>query len=338
MAHSEGHRPLDGDMGRVLGRIADYVCDIWRRPDSGIWEVRNGPFHFTHSKVMCWVALDRARRLAERGELPARHIARWKREAAAIEAYVESECWSDALGSYTRTAGDSRSDASLLMLPKVGYGRRDRISGTIDAIMRELREGDFVYRYHADDGVPGGEGCFLNCSFWLVSALARVGRVEEATALMERLLARANDVGLHSEEIEPGSGEFRKLSAGSGSPAFADAAIALTGREHRRAMTIFGSNARDGDGRWIHRDPGPDDDRPRGWGDGADAHGSRLLLGTIVTEDRREGEGHQHVFHFLLGLVFALMYLQLFVIIGRSSWWLGALLGRFKQCLRPPSW
>ncbi|HEY3042825.1 MAG TPA: glycoside hydrolase family 15 protein [Vicinamibacterales bacterium] len=206
--YSEGRRALDADMGRVLARIADYVCHIWRQPDSGIWEVRNGPFHFTHSKVMCWVALDRAVRLAERGELPARHMNRWKRESAAIEAYVESECWSDTRGSYTRTAGDARADASLLMLPLVGYGRPERINATIDAVTRELREGDFVYRYRADDGVPGGEGCFVNCSFWLVSALARVGRVDEATVLMERLVARANDVGLYSEEIDPKNGDF----------------------------------------------------------------------------------------------------------------------------------
>jgi GH15 family glucan-1,4-alpha-glucosidase len=209
------------------------VCDIWRQPDSGIWEVRNGPFHFTHSKVMCWVALDRAVRLAERGELPARHVARWKREAAAVAAYVETECWSDTIGSYTRTAGDTRVDASLLMLPMMGYGVRQsraagpvdeagrsgaggaatsnsaaRINGTIDAVMRDLREGDFVYRYHADDGVAGGEGCFLNCSFWLVSALARMRRVDEATGLMERLVARANDVGLYAEEIDPATGDF----------------------------------------------------------------------------------------------------------------------------------
>jgi GH15 family glucan-1,4-alpha-glucosidase len=206
--YSEGHRALDADIGSRLARIVNYVCDIWRQPDSGIWEVRNGPFQFTHSKVMCWVALDRAVRLAERGELPSRYLDRWKRESAAIEAYVESECWSDALGSYTRTAGDARTDASLLMLPLMGYGNDARIGGTIDAVMRELREGDFVYRYRADDGVPGGEGCFLNCSFWLVSALARVGRVDEATALMERLLARSNDVGLYAEEVDPPSGDF----------------------------------------------------------------------------------------------------------------------------------
>ena len=96
------------------------------------------------------------------------------------------------------------------MLPIVGYGdpRGGRIAGTIDAVTRSLRHGDFVYRYRADDGVPGGEGCFLNCSFWLVSALARAGRVDEATSLMDRLVARANDVGLYAEEVDPNSGAF----------------------------------------------------------------------------------------------------------------------------------
>jgi len=211
--YSAGHRPIDGDIGGVLGRIADRVCDIWREPDAGIWEVRNGPFHFTHSKVMCWVALDRAVQLAERGELPTRTLARWRREADAIREYVEGRCWSDRLHSYTRIAGEDDVDASLLMMPIVGYTKRssggsDRLSHTIDAIVHELSAGDFVYRYRANDGVPGGEGCFLNCSFWLVSALASVGRIDEASSLMERLLARANDVGLYSEEIDPATGRF----------------------------------------------------------------------------------------------------------------------------------
>jgi GH15 family glucan-1,4-alpha-glucosidase len=214
--YSEGHHRLDSDTGAVLGRIADRVCDIWRRPDCGIWEVRNGPFHFTHSKAMCWVALDRSVRLAERGEVPGSHVERWRREAAAVEQYIETECWSDRLRSYTRVAGgadDATVDASLLMLPLVGYrgfdGRgAERINGTIDAVIRELRDGDFVYRYKSDDGVPGGEGCFLNCSFWLVEALAHAGRADEAARLMESLLARANDVGLYSEEIDPRSGAF----------------------------------------------------------------------------------------------------------------------------------
>src|SRR5205085_11240027 len=112
---------------------------------------------------------------------------------------------------YTRIAGDTRVDASLLMLPIVDYWgrahpRHARISSTIDAVMRELREGDYVYRYRADDGVPGREGCFLNCSFWLVSALALVGRIDEASELMDRLTARANDVGLYAEEVDPRTG------------------------------------------------------------------------------------------------------------------------------------
>jgi GH15 family glucan-1,4-alpha-glucosidase len=208
--YSEAERGLDRDTGAVFARIADHVCDIWRRPDSGIWEVRNGPFHFTHSKVMCWVALDRALKIAREGEASARHADRWRREAAAIRAYVDAECWSEELRSYTRVAGSRDVDASLLMLPLVGYGdpRGERIRGTIDAVNRTLRDGDFVCRYRADDGVAGGEGSFLNCSFWLVSALASCGRIDEATELMDNLARRANDVGLYSEEIDPRSGAF----------------------------------------------------------------------------------------------------------------------------------
>jgi GH15 family glucan-1,4-alpha-glucosidase len=208
--YSQRHQHLDRDTGAALARNATYVCDIWREPDAGIWEVRNGPCHFTHSKIMCWVALDRAVRLAERREMPARDLSRWKREALAIREFVERDCWSDAVGSYTRTAGSDDVDASLLMIPTVGYGDPDgaRVRSTIDAIDKRLREGDLVFRYRADDGVAGGEGCFLNCSFWLVSALARTGRAREATALMDRLVARANDVGLFAEEVDPQTGAF----------------------------------------------------------------------------------------------------------------------------------
>jgi GH15 family glucan-1,4-alpha-glucosidase len=208
--YSRGTHSLDADTGRVLGRIADHVSDIWREPDSGIWEVRNGPFHFTHSKVMCWVALDRAARLADAGEMPNAHAARWRQEASAIEAYVDRECWSDELRSYTRIAGSRDVDASLLMLPTVEFGgpRGERVRSTVDAVDRLLRDGDVVYRYRADDGLPGAEGAFLNCSFWLVSALARCGRAEDAAALMDRLVARANDVGLYAEEIDPANGAF----------------------------------------------------------------------------------------------------------------------------------
>jgi GH15 family glucan-1,4-alpha-glucosidase len=208
--YSEGHHALDGDTGNVLGRIADRVCEIWRQPDSGIWEVRNGPFHFTHSKVMCWVALDRAIRLADRNEVPARHAGRWRREAAIIRTYVEEQCWSPQLRSYTRIAGSQDVDASLLMLALMQFEdpRGERMRGTIDAVCRLLQHGDFVFRYDVDDGVAGGEGCFVNASFWLVAALARAGRVDEASALMDRLCRKANDVGLYAEETDPASGAF----------------------------------------------------------------------------------------------------------------------------------
>ncbi len=206
--YSKGHHTLDRDTGVVLARVADRVCAIWRCPDSGIWEVRNGPFHFTHSKAMCWAALDRAVRLAARGELPSRHADRWRREAAAIVDFIESRCWSPTLRSYTRAAGADAVDASLLMLPTIRFPNAERVADTVDAVGRLLREGDFVYRYRADDGVPGGEGCFLNCSFWLVSALARTGRVDAAAALMDRLVGRASTLGLYSEEVDPATGGF----------------------------------------------------------------------------------------------------------------------------------
>jgi GH15 family glucan-1,4-alpha-glucosidase len=230
--YSEGHHALDRDTGTVLARIADHVCTIWQSPDSGIWEVRNGPFHFTHSKAMCWAALDRAIRLAERGEVPSRHLDRWRREASAIAAFIEARCWSNTLGSYTRIAGSDDVDASLLMLATIRYqGGGERIASTVDAINRRLRNGDFVYRYHAGDGVPGREGCFLNCSFWLVSALARIGRVDEAAALMDRLVTRANDVGLYSEEIDPSSGAFLgNFPQGLVHLALIDAAVAIAKR------------------------------------------------------------------------------------------------------------
>src|SRR5262249_54630617 len=159
----------------------------------GIWEIRSAPQHFTHSKVMCWVALDRAIRLARKHGVPLRHIGRWQAEAAAIQEFVETKCWSERLRSYTRAAFTEDLDASLLMLSVVEYGdpAGRRMNGTIDAISRELRRGPFVYRYLSEDGLSGSEGGFLNCSFWLVRALARAGRVGEAIDLMNELTARA---------------------------------------------------------------------------------------------------------------------------------------------------
>jgi GH15 family glucan-1,4-alpha-glucosidase len=201
---------LDQDIARRLAEIADLVCTIWREPDSGIWEVRSAPVHFIHSKMMCWVALDRAARLARSGQIPDRHLKLWEREADAIRAFIEAHGWSDAKQSYVRFAGSSELDASLLMAVLLGYDDPGslRLRATVRAIRRELGKGPLLYRYTGEDGLSGSEGFFLTCSFWLVDALARLGQIEEAAETMEALLAFANDVGLYAEEVEPETGEF----------------------------------------------------------------------------------------------------------------------------------
>ena len=201
---------LDSDTGRRLAQIADLVCEIWRRPDCGIWEVRSEPLHFTHSKIMCWVALDRALRLAEHRQIPAAHAANWRTQAEAIQAYIDERCWSEQLGCYVRSPDSRELDASLLLGAMMDYpGRRDpRMAATIAAIRRELGRGALLDRYSGDDGLTGGEGAFLCCSFWLVDALARAGHVDDATDLMDQLVGVANDVGLYAEEVDQDTGEF----------------------------------------------------------------------------------------------------------------------------------
>jgi GH15 family glucan-1,4-alpha-glucosidase len=195
---------LDRETGRRLAGMADLVCRIWREPDSGIWEVRSDPVHFTHSKMMCWVALDRAVRLSDAGHVPDRRAATWRCEALAIRAFIDEHCWSSHLGSYTRHAGSQDLDASLLLGVLFGFGGEDpgRMDATVDAVRRELGRGPLLRRYSGEDGLRGAEGAFLCCSFWLVDALARLGRPEEAIGLMEELLILSNDVGLYAEELD----------------------------------------------------------------------------------------------------------------------------------------
>ncbi|MGH3022220.1 MAG: glycoside hydrolase family 15 protein [Gaiellaceae bacterium] len=200
---------LDSDTGRRLADTADHVCRIWREPDRGLWEVRSEPVHFTQSKMMCFVALDRASRLAEAGLVDDRR-SRWVPEARAVQEFVETRCYSEEKGSYVRAEGMEELDASLLLGSLLEYcdPRSPRMLGTIDAIRRELGHGPFVDRYAGEDGLSGREGAFLACSFWLVEALARAGRLDEAAETMEQLLAHANDVGLYAEELDPETGEF----------------------------------------------------------------------------------------------------------------------------------
>jgi GH15 family glucan-1,4-alpha-glucosidase len=189
--------------GEVAG-IVDWVAANWRRPDSGIWEVRSAPMHFTHSLAMCWVALDRACKLAARGLIPDRSE-RWRREAGAIREFLDTELWDAGANTYVRGSASRDLDASLLLLPLFEYTdpRDARMQGTVDAVERELREGLRVHRYRSDDGVGGEEGAFLACSFWLAAALAKSGRVDDAAELMDELATCANDVGLYAEELAP---------------------------------------------------------------------------------------------------------------------------------------
>ena len=200
---------LDRDHARWLAGVADHVCAIWRQPDAGIWEVRSEAEHFTQSKLMCAVALDRACKLAGQGLLRG-DAAGWRRERDEIRAFVESRCYSEDKRSYTRSADEDLLDASLLLgvIGRYDEATGPSLLGTVDAVRRELCHGPFVTRYLDEDGLPGEEGAFLACSFWLVEAYARQGRLDEAMALMDELIGLSNDVGLYAEEIDPATCAF----------------------------------------------------------------------------------------------------------------------------------
>lgn len=198
---------LDPGSARLLEDIAGQACDSWSRPDSGIWEL--GPArHYTISKMACWAALDRMIRLAERGQVSARDVGRWRAEAAAIREWTDEHCWSSSKRSYTFYAGSDDLDAAVLLAGRTGYlaGDDPRFAQTIDAVRRELADGPAVYRY---TGSRKQEGAFLACSFWLVDALARAGRHEQAREVWDGITALApNDLGLMSEELDPGTGDL----------------------------------------------------------------------------------------------------------------------------------
>ena len=198
---------LDRTSKNRLAGIVDYLCEIWRQKDSGIWELDDLQ-HYTSSKISAWAALDRALRLVEHGQLPDDHHAHWRATADEIRELVEHECWSDERRAYVMHAGSDKLDASVLRSARLNYvpANDERLAATIDAIRRELGAGGpLLYRY---SGQEQEEGAFVACSFWLVDALARTGRVDEAHATMDEAVGRANDVGLFSEEIDPSTGDF----------------------------------------------------------------------------------------------------------------------------------
>ena len=211
-AYKAGMKPTERGRG-LRSVILDYLANAWRQPDTGIWEVRGGPQHFVHSKVMAWVAFDRAaheleaQAFNEPGE-------RWREIADEIHAEVCERGFDRDLNSFVQAYDSKRLDDSLLLIPLVGFlpASDPRVRGTVEAIEDKLLiDGEFVLRYETEnsgDGLPPGEGAFLACSFWLVDNYVLQGRYADARMVFDRLLARSNDVGLFSEEIDPLSGRM----------------------------------------------------------------------------------------------------------------------------------
>ncbi|MCU1590727.1 MAG: hypothetical protein JWP11_1983 [Frankiales bacterium] len=197
---------LTEDNWQFLAGVADIVVERWRLPDQGIWEIRDDPRHFVHSKLNCWVALDRAVRLAEAQGLPG-DVARWAAERDLLRAYLMEE--GAEHGWFPQAVGMHTADASALLVPALGFlpSAAPEVLQTVEVVRRDLADpAGLVHRYLAPDGLVGGEGAFLLCSFWLLDVLIHAGRLDEAEPLLATLLSHANDVGLYAEEIDPRTG------------------------------------------------------------------------------------------------------------------------------------
>lgn len=192
---------LDIGTARMLAGVADRTCDLWRNPDSGMWELPEER-HYTSSKMGCWKALDDAIALAESGAIPG-SAERWKAERERIRLWIEENCWSEVKSAYVFYAGSEELDASVLLHAPTGFDRGERMSTTIDALTAELGAGPLLYRY---SGVSAEEKTFVACAFWRAEALACVGRHDEALDVVDQLVALANDVGIYAEMIDAADG------------------------------------------------------------------------------------------------------------------------------------
>ncbi len=196
---------LDEATGEMLAGCVDRVAVLWPDEDSGMWELDEHR-HYTSSKIAVWMAFDRALRLAADGQLPDRHVPQWREQHDRLHAWIEERCWSDELGAYQGWPGEEPLDAGVLRAVRMGYPERERLGRTVDTIRERLAAAPGLI-YRTSEHV-GQEGAFVACSFWVVEALARLGRVEEACETMEQILPYANDLGLFSEEIDPAGGEL----------------------------------------------------------------------------------------------------------------------------------
>ena len=200
---------IDEELWPFFRDICEMAIENWRKPDDGIWEVRNGPYHFVYSKVMCWVALDRGITIARRFGFSA-PLERWTNERDTIREEVLLRGFSRKLNSFVQRYDSELLDASLLLLPLVNFlpVSDSRIQGTIEACKNGLLQRGFVRRYFADDGLEGDEGGFVLCNFWLIECLALSGRIVEAEELLAVTMTAANDLGLFSEEYDPARAEM----------------------------------------------------------------------------------------------------------------------------------
>ena len=202
-----GEETSQGDW-QFIRKIANTARETWDTEDSGIWEVRGGPRHFTYSKLMCWVALDRSIRMAETVGFDA-PLEEWKRTGAAIRRAILERGFSQTLNSFVQALDSEVLDATSLLIPVLGFLPPDdpRVRGTIEATLDHLTVDGLVYRYTGDDGLPGKEGAFVLCTFWLVDALVMSGQLEKAEELLLGILEHASPLGLFAEEIDPESGD-----------------------------------------------------------------------------------------------------------------------------------
>jgi len=206
------HDRLSRRNWRLLSGLVEEAAASWQEPDSGIWEVRGGPRHYVYSKLMCWTALDRGIRLAQEQHLPA-PLERWTKACGDIRTAILERGYNHQLGAFTQALDGDELDASVLAIPRFGFlpATDARVQSTVNRILQQLTRNGLVERYKTDDGLPGAEGTFALCSFWMVDALATGGRQDEAREMFERLLSYTNDVGLLSEEIDPISPTDRLL-------------------------------------------------------------------------------------------------------------------------------
>jgi GH15 family glucan-1,4-alpha-glucosidase len=241
--HDKYGSPISWDMWMQVERMLGWVVDNWQQPDRSIWEVRGEVQQFTYSKLQCWVALDRGLRLAAKRSFPFAGNG-WQETRDLIYRTIMQESWNAELQAFTQHFGSDAMDAGVLMFPLMRFlsPTDPRMLSTLDAIRRELVSDSLVYRYAigkaAHDGLPGGEGTFSICSFWLVEAITRAGRLEEAQFLFEKMLTYANHLGLYAEQISP-SGE----ALGNFPQAFTHLALISAAFELDRSLDARGGHA-----------------------------------------------------------------------------------------------